>query len=102
MMLIKITRESVKFIGSKYIPYKYKLTAVHIIPEKTLALHNISLRLLRSVNTLNSKLNSKRSQQTNHSHRKPRLTVCAGSPSCRPGSVLISTIKLVEKYETVN
>jgi len=33
MMLIKITGESVKFIGSKYIPYKYKLTAVHIIPE---------------------------------------------------------------------
>ena len=39
--------------------YKYELTALHIITEQKLTLHNISLRLFRSVNTLNPKLKFK-------------------------------------------
>ena len=39
--------------------YKYELTALHIITEYTSTLHNISLCLLRSVNTLNPTLKFK-------------------------------------------
>ena len=66
MMLIKFIGESVKFIGSKdiqeslinmslqlYMSYLNKHT-VYVV-----TLHNVSLRLLRSVNTLNSKLKFK-------------------------------------------
>ena len=57
---IKITGENVKFIGSKYIQESLINTNLRLyisclntysLPD----LHNISLRLLQSVNTLNSK-----------------------------------------------
>ena len=63
-MLITITGENVKFIGSKYIQESLINTNLrlyisrlnkHSLPD----FHNISLRLLQSVNTLNSKLKFK-------------------------------------------
>ena len=59
---IKITGENVKFIGSKYIQESLinmnlrlyiSCLNTYSLPD----LHNISLRLLQSVNTLNSKFN---------------------------------------------
>ena len=63
MMLIKITGESVKFIVSKYIQeslinMSLQLYISYLI-KHIVTLHHVSLRLLRSVNTLNSKLKFK-------------------------------------------
>ena len=63
-MLIKITGESVKFIGSKYIQESHinmslQLYISYLNKHIVILRINISLRLIRSVNTLNSKLKSK-------------------------------------------
>ena len=63
MMLIKITGEGVKFIVSKYIQeslinMSLQLYISYLI-KHIVTLHHVSLRLLRSVNTLNSKLKFK-------------------------------------------
>ena len=50
-MLIKISGDGVKFIGSKYL--QGALYSSTIITESTFTLHNISLGLIRSRNTLN-------------------------------------------------
>ena len=66
MMLIKIIGESVKFIGSKYIQESLINMSLQLYMSYlnkhtvyVVTLHNVSLRLLRSVNTLNSKLKFK-------------------------------------------
>ena len=63
MMLIKIIGESVKFIGSKYIQESLINMSlqryISYLNKHIVTLHNVSLRLLRSVNTLNSKLKFK-------------------------------------------
>ena len=64
MMLIKITGESVKFIGSKHIQESHinmslQLYISYLNKHIVILRINISLRLLRSVNTLNSKLKFK-------------------------------------------
>ena len=64
MMLTKITKERVKFIGSKYIqesPINMSLQLyISYLNKQMVTLHiNISLCLLRSFNTLNSKLKFK-------------------------------------------
>ena len=52
MMLIKITGESVKFIGIKSIKESFKNMSLHTLNRFTLHnSDNISLRLFRSVNT---------------------------------------------------
>ena len=68
MMLIKIIGESVKFIGSKYIQESLINMSLELYMSYlnkhtvyVVTLHNVSLRLLRSVNTLNSKLKFKQS-----------------------------------------
>ena len=60
MMLIKIIGESVKFIGSKFIQESHidMSLQLYISYKLIVTLHHVSLRLLQSVNTLNSKLNS--------------------------------------------
>ena len=62
-MLIKIIGESVKFIGSKYIQESLINMSlqryISYLNKHIVTLHNVSLRLLRSVNTLNSKLKFK-------------------------------------------
>ena len=60
MMLIKITRESVKFIRSNIYSralYKYECTCLN--KQIHTSQGNITLRLLRSINALNSKLKLK-------------------------------------------
>ena len=64
MMLIKITEERVKFIGSKYIQESFINMNLQLyisyLNKHMVTLHiNISLCLLRSFNTLNSKLKFK-------------------------------------------
>ena len=64
MMLIKITEERVKFIGSKYIQESLINMSLQLyisyLNKHMVTLHiNISLCLLRSFNTLNSKLKLK-------------------------------------------
>ena len=64
MMLTKITKERVKFIGSKHIqesPINMSLQLyISYLNKQMVTLHiNISLCLLRSFNTLNSKLKFK-------------------------------------------
>ena len=60
MMLINITRESVKFIRSNiYSRELYKYECTYLNKQIHTSQGNISLRLLRSVNTLNSKLKLK-------------------------------------------
>ena len=64
MMLIKITEERVKFIGSKYIQESLINMSLQLyishLNKHMVTLHiNISLCLLRSFNTLNSKLKFK-------------------------------------------
>ena len=64
MMLTKSTKERVKFIGSKYIqesPINMSLQLyISYLNKQMVTLHiNISLCLLRSFNTLNSKLKFK-------------------------------------------
>ena len=60
MMLIKITRESVKFIRSNvYSRELYKYECTYLNKQIHTSQGNISLRLLRSVNALNSKLKLK-------------------------------------------
>ena len=63
MILMKITGESVKFIGSKYIQESLINMSLQLyisyLNKHIVTLHNVSLRLLRSVNTLNSKLKFK-------------------------------------------
>ena len=64
MMLIKITEERVKFIGSKYIQENLINMSLQLyisyLNKHMVTLHiNISLCLLRSFNTLNSKLKFK-------------------------------------------
>ena len=64
MMLIKITEERVKFIGSKYIQESLINMSLQLyisyLNKQMVTLHiNISLCLLRSFNTLNSKLKFK-------------------------------------------
>ena len=63
MMLIKIIGESVQLIGSKYtqeslINMRLQLYTSYL-NKHIVTLHNVSLRLLRSVNTLNSKVKFK-------------------------------------------
>ena len=67
-MLIKITGEGVKFIGSKHIQESHINMSLklyisylnkHIVILRINRINLISLRLLRSVNTLNSKLKFK-------------------------------------------
>ena len=64
MMLIKIIGESVKFIGSKYIQESLinmsSQRYISYLNKHIVTLHNVSLRLLRSVNTLNSKVKFKK------------------------------------------
>ena len=62
-VLVKIIIESVKFIGRKYIQeslinMSLQLYISYLI-KHIVTLHHVSLRLLRSVNTLNSKLKFK-------------------------------------------
>ena len=63
MMLIKDIGKSIKFIGSKYI--QESLINVNLqlyisyLNKHIITLHNVPLRLLRSVNTLNSKVKFK-------------------------------------------
>ena len=64
MMLTKITKERVKFIGSKYIQESFINMSLQLyisyLNKQMVTLHiNISLCLLRSFNTLNSKLKFK-------------------------------------------
>ena len=64
MMLIKIIGESVQLIGSKYtqeslINMRLQLYTSYL-NKHIVTLHNVSLRLLRSVNTLNSKVKFKK------------------------------------------
>ena len=64
MMLTKITKERVKFIGSKYIQESLINMSLQLyisyLNKQMVRLHiNISLCLLRSFNTLNSKLKFK-------------------------------------------
>ena len=64
MMLTKITKERVKFIGSKYIQESLINMNLQLyisyLNKQMVTLHiNISLCLLRSFNTLNSKLKFK-------------------------------------------
>ena len=63
MMLTKITKERVKFIGSKYIQESLINMSlqryISYLNKHIVTLHNVSLRLLRSVNTLNSKVKFK-------------------------------------------
>ena len=64
MMLTKITKERVKFIGSKYIQESLINMSLQLyisyLNKQMVTLHiNISLCLLRSFNTLNSKLKFK-------------------------------------------
>ena len=63
MMLIKIIGESVKFIGSKYIQESLINMSLQLyisyLNKHIVTLHNVSLRLLRSVNTLNSNVKLK-------------------------------------------
>ena len=63
MMLIKIIGESVKFIGSKYIQESLINMSLQrytsYLNKHIVTLHNVSLRLLRSVNTLNSNVKLK-------------------------------------------
>ena len=63
MMLIKITANSGKFIGSWYIQESLINMSLQLyisyLNKHSHELHNISLLLLRSVNTLNSKLKFK-------------------------------------------
>ena len=62
-MLIKNIGKSVKFIGSKYIQESLINMSLQLyisyLNKHIVTLHNVSLRLLRSVNTLNSKLKFK-------------------------------------------
>ena len=62
-MLIKITGEGVKFIVSKYIQESLINMSLQLyisyLNKHIVTLHNVSLRLLWSVNTLNSKLKFK-------------------------------------------
>ena len=63
MMLIKNIGKSVKFIGSKYIQESLINMSLQLyisyLNKHIVTLHHVSLRLLRSVNTLNSKLKFK-------------------------------------------
>ena len=63
MMLIKNIGKSVKFIGSKYIQESLINMSlqryISYLNKHIVTLHNVSLRLLRSVNTLNSKVKFK-------------------------------------------
>ena len=63
MMLIKNIGKSVKFIGSKYIQESLINMSLQLYIsyqiKHIVTLHHVSLRLLRSVNTLNSKLKFK-------------------------------------------
>ena len=63
MMLIKIIGESIKIIGSKYIQESLINMSLQLyiscLNKHIVALHHVSLRLLRSVNTMNSKLKFK-------------------------------------------
>ena len=63
MMLIKNIGKSVKFIGSKYIQESLINMSLQLyisyLNKHIVTLHNVSLRLLRSVNTLNSKVKFK-------------------------------------------
>ena len=63
MMPIKIIGENVKFIGSKYIQESLINMSLQLyisyLNKHIVTLHHVSLRLLRSVNTLNSKLKFK-------------------------------------------
>ena len=63
MMLIKIIGESVKFIGSKYIQESLINMSLQLyisyLNKHIVTLHNVSLRLLGSVNTLNSNVKLK-------------------------------------------
>ena len=64
MMLTKITKERVKFIGSKYIQESLINMSLQLyisyLNKQMVTLHiNISVCLLRSFNTLNSKLKFK-------------------------------------------
>ena len=63
MMLIKNIGKSVKFIGSKHIQESRINMSLQLyisyLNKHIVTLHNVSLRLLRSVNTLNSKVKFK-------------------------------------------
>ena len=63
MILIKLLEKSVKLIGSKYIQESVINMSLQLyisyLNKRIVTLHNVSLRLLRSVNTLNSKLKFK-------------------------------------------
>ena len=63
MMLKKNIGKSVKFIGSKYIQESLINMSlqryISYLNKHIVTLHNVSLRLLRSVNTLNSKVKFK-------------------------------------------
>ena len=63
MMLIKNIGKSVKFSGSKYIQESLINMSLKLyisyLNKHIVTLHNVSLRLLRSVNTLNSKVKFK-------------------------------------------
>ena len=63
MMLIKIIGESVKLIRSKYTQESLINMSLQLytsyLNKHIVTLHNVSLRLLQSVNTLNSKLEFK-------------------------------------------
>ena len=63
MMLIKNIGKRVKFIGSKYIQESLINMSlqryISYLNKHIVTLHNVSLRLLRSVNTLNSKVKFK-------------------------------------------
>ena len=63
MMLIKNIGKRVKFIGSKYIQESVINMSLQLyisyLNKHIVTLHNVSLRLLRSVNTLNSKVKFK-------------------------------------------
>ena len=63
MMLIKNIGKSVKFMGSKYIQESLINMSLQLyisyLNKHIVTLHNVSLRLLRSVNTLNSKVKFK-------------------------------------------
>ena len=63
MMLIKIIGESIKIIGSKYIQESLINMSLQLyisyLNKHIVTLHNVSLRLLGSVNTLNSNVKLK-------------------------------------------
>ena len=71
-MLIKNIGKSVKFIGSKYIQESLINMSLQLyisyLNKHIVTLHNVSLRLLRSVNTLNSKVKFKTILITNHNY----------------------------------